>query len=315
MKFSCVVPTVGRPDDLQRFIDHLLLQGSDRVDLRDVELIVVDQSGRCETAELLSRQETPFRIRHLPMTGRGASRARNYGWSLARGELLTFPDDDCHYPRGLLHQILEVFDNRQVDGLMVQVEHLGRQDQTGGPITADNVLLRCVESGFFFRRALLSDLRYDELMGVGADSPWNSDEGPDLLLRALEQGLRLEYEPRLVIHHPNPLATADERLLHRCYIYSRGRGYLLRKHRFSPKCIANTLLRSLAGSLLMAITARPYWARYYWNAFRGKFQGLCGGRNAPAQLLTSPLVQDDVADRSDEAATNQQHEVTTQSAN
>lgn len=297
MKLSCVVPTIGRPDDLQRFIDHLLLQASDRVDLREVELLVVDQSGQGETAELLSRQHVPFQIRHLPMNGRGVSRARNYGWSFARGELLTFPDDDCHYPRGLLHRILEVFDNPQMDGLMVQVEHLGRQDQTGGPITRENVLLRCVESGFFFRRVLLRDVRYDERMGVGADCPWNSDEGPDLLLRALERGLRLEYEPRLVIHHPNPLAALDERLLHRCYSYSRGRGYLLRKHHFTLASMAQTLIRSLVGSLLMALTARPYWARYYWNAFLGKWQGLRGGANAPDQLLSSPLVQHELADR------------------
>lgn len=233
------------------------------------------------------------------MQGRGASRARNYGWSLAQGELLTFPDDDCHYPRGLLHQVLEIFDNREIDGLMVQVEHLGRQDQTSGPIIRGNVLQRCVESGLFFRRHLFGDVRYDERMGVGADTPWNSDEGPDLLLRALKHGLRLDYEPRLVIHHPNPLATPDQRLLQRCYSYSRGRGYLLRKHRFPLSSIVETMLRSLVGCLVMALTARPYWARYYWNAFLGKWQGLRGGWNAPAQLVTSPLLQAETAEFAD----------------
>ncbi|WP_425617963.1 glycosyltransferase family 2 protein [Anatilimnocola sp. NA78] len=291
MKFSFVVPTIGRPTDLQRFIEHLLLQESSRLDLREVELLVVDQSGKPETGELLARLQTPFAVRHLPMAGRGASRARNYGWSFARGEFLTFPDDDCHYPLGMLERVLARFENPQVDALMVQVEHLGRQDQTGGPITRDNVLFRCVESGFFIRRARAADLRYDELMGIGAATPWNSDEGPDLLLRLLQHGLRIDFDPTIVIHHPNPLQTLDERLQQRSYSYSRGRGYLLRKHQFPLNEVARTLIRSCGGSLLMGLTGRPYWARYYWNAFAGKWLGYVGGKDAPAQVLTSPLEQ------------------------
>ncbi len=289
MKLSLVVPTVGRPADLQRFIDHLQLQNGDELQLRDVELIVVDQSGRPETGELLKRQQAEFKIRHLPMNGRGAARARNYGWSFARGEVITFPDDDCHYPRGLLPAALRRFADSQIDAISVSVEYMSRPDIRGGPITRGNVLERCLEAGLFARRARLGDLRYDERMGVGCDSPWNSDEGPDLLLRMLGQDLRIDYCPELCIHHPNPLHTLDERLLERNFKYSRGRGYLLRKHRFPLSYVAKTMLRSLGGSLLMALTARPFWARYYWRSFVGKWQGLRGGKNAPAQLLTSPL--------------------------
>ena len=292
MKFSLVVPTVGRPADLQRFIDHLQLQTGDGLELRDLELLVVDQSGRNETAELLARQQAEFSIRHLPMSGRGASRARNYGWSFARGELITFPDDDCHYPCGFLPAVLQRFTDLQVDAISVSIEHMSRPDIAGGPITRSNVLDRCLEAGLFARRKNLGELRYDELMGVGCDSPWNSDEGPDLLLRMLDQRLRVEYCPELCIHHPNPLQTLDDRLQERNFKYSRGRGYLLRKHGFPLSYVAKTMLRTLGGSLLMALTARPFWARYYWRSFVGKWQGLSGGKNAPAQVLTSPLAQE-----------------------
>jgi glycosyltransferase involved in cell wall biosynthesis len=294
MRVSFVIPTIGRPDDLQRFIDYLLKQTGPRVDLSEVELLVVDQSGQPETGNLIARNVAhglPFALRHLPMPGRGASRARNFGWSFAQGEILSFPDDDCHYPAYMLDAVLQRFEDPQVDGLMVQVEHVGRQDQQPGPITRDNVLLRCLEAGLFVRREKMGDLRYDEMMGIGAETPWNSDEGPDLLLRMLERNLRIEYAPELVIHHPNPLATPDYRLLERTFKYSRGRGYLLRKHRFRPKEVLKSLIRPLGGCLLMALTARPYWARYYWNSLAGRWLGLCGGKNAPRQLLTFPLVQ------------------------
>lgn len=291
MKISLVVPTIGRPADLQRFIDHLLLQTGPRVDLSQVELLVVDQSGQPETGALLARQQAPFRIQHLPMSGRGAARARNYGWSFARGEILTFPDDDCHYPANLLDQVLQRFEQPNVDGLMVQIENMGRQDQTAGWITRDNVLLRCLEAGFFVRRARAGDVRYDELMGIGAATPWNSDEGPDLLLRLLEQGLQIEYAPEIVIHHPNPLSTPDEKLIERTFKYARGRGYLLRKHRFPLPYIAKSMARTLGGSALMLLTGRWYWSRFYWQSFAGKCIGLRHAANVPAQLVTSPLVQ------------------------
>jgi glycosyltransferase involved in cell wall biosynthesis len=295
VKFSLVVPTIGRPADLQRFIDHLHLQAGKGVDLREVELLVVDQSGQLETGELLAEQQAPFRIQHLPMAGRGASRARNYGWSFARGEIITFPDDDCHYPPGFLSGVWQQFADGQFAAISTSVEHMSRPDTPGGPITRANVLDCCLEAGLFARRERLDDLRYDESMGVGCDSPWNSDEGPDLLLRMLGRGLRIQYCPELQIHHPNPLQTADEKLQERNFKYSRGRGYLLRKHRFSRSQIAKTMIRSLGGCVLMALSAKPFWARYYWRSFLGKWQGLRGGKNAPEQVLTSPLQQEGLA--------------------
>jgi len=292
MKFSLVVPTVGRPADLQRFIDHLQLQGCKELALRDVELIVVDQSGQPATGELLARQTTDFAILHLPMAGRGASRARNFGWSFAQGEFITFPDDDCHYPHGFLAKVLEKFRDPQLAAISTSVEHMSRPQTPAGRITRGNVLECCLEAGLFARRLALGDLRYDELMGVGCESSWNSDEGPDLLLRMMARGLHIDYCPDLVIHHPNPLQTQDERLQERNFKYSRGRGYLLRKHRFPITQIAKTLIRSCGGSLLMAATGKFFWARYYWRSFVGKLIGLRGGKNAPQQLLTSPLAQE-----------------------
>jgi cellulose synthase/poly-beta-1,6-N-acetylglucosamine synthase-like glycosyltransferase len=283
---------VGRPADLQRFIDHLCLQAGEGLELRQLELIVVDQSGKPETGELLARQQVDFAITHLPMNGRGASRARNYGWSFARGEFITFPDDDCHYPRGFLLQVLRKFADPAIDAISTSVEHMSRPETPAAQITRGNLLECCLEAGLFARREALGDLRYDELMGVGCESPWNSDEGPDLLLRMMARGLRIDYCPDLCIHHPNPLQTADERLQERNFKYSRGRGYLLRKHRFPLTQITKTLVRSFGGSLLMAITARPFWARYYWRSFVGKLIGLRGGKEAPEQLLTSPLAQE-----------------------
>jgi cellulose synthase/poly-beta-1,6-N-acetylglucosamine synthase-like glycosyltransferase len=285
MEVSFVVPTVGRPRELLRFIEHLQAQRVPGLDWRQIELIVVDQSGSRETGELLAGLNTDFEIHHRPMAGRGASRARNHGWQFARGRIITFPDDDCHYPDGFLEQVLRKLDDPAVDAITVRVEFMSRRTPRASAITADNVLECCAEPGLFARRAALGDLRFDELMGIGAASPWNSDEGPDLVLRMVRKGLRIAFCPDLVIHHPNPMLVPDERLQQRNFSYSRGRGYFFAKHRYPLMRIGWSVFRSIVGSLYMAATVRPFWARYYYLSFKGKWQGLRGGRNAPAQWL------------------------------
>jgi glycosyltransferase involved in cell wall biosynthesis len=291
VKFSLVVPTIGRPADLQRFIDTVHLQAGPGLELREIEMLVVDQSRQPETGELLARQQTEFRIRHLPMNGRGVSNARNYGWSFAQGEIITFPDDDCHYSPGFLPRILERLRDPEVDAIEVCVEHFNKPNLQPGRITRENLFDRCVEAGLFARRERFGDVRFDERMGIGCETPWNSDEGPDMLLRLLARGIRIEFHPDLCVHHPDPRQQLDERLQERNFKYSRGRGYLLAKHRFPFTYVARLMLRSLGASVLMAASLKPFWARYYWRSFVGRMQGLRGGKNAPEQLLTSPLRQ------------------------
>ena len=47
-----------------------------------------------------------------------------------------------------------------------------------------------IEYVFFIRRAELGALRFNEMMGVGALSPWQAAEGPDLILQLMEHGSR-----------------------------------------------------------------------------------------------------------------------------
>lgn len=285
MKFSLVIPTIGRVEPLRE-----LLAAFGEQSLADFEVLVVDQSGGAAIGEMLSEFAGRFPLRHLPMTGRGAARARNYGWSFARGEIINFPDDDSLYPPTILAQVAErLAAEPALGGLTTRVETMGRADPDPGPITRDNIFGRCVEFALFFRREAAGDLRFDENMGVGCSTPWGSDEGPDLMLRLMAHGLNLYYDPNLVIYHPDPDATPDDRLLRRNYSYSCGRGYLLRKHGYPLSVVGYSLVRSLGGSVLMGLTGRFFKARYYFGAFAGKVRGYLNGGGSEPQHVTSPL--------------------------
>src|SRR5258708_1168754 len=83
--FSVIVPTMGRPEALERAIASILVQTID-----DFEIVVVNDGG----AELHERSKDP-RIRVVQRGGSsGPAAARNRGIDAAVGRYVTFLDDD-----------------------------------------------------------------------------------------------------------------------------------------------------------------------------------------------------------------------------
>lgn len=286
MKTSLVISTIGRAAELRQLLASLAAQSC-----RDFEVLVVDQSREEAIAGVVAEFAGQMEFRHLPMYERGASRGRNFGWAEAKGDILNFPDDDCTWPPELLERVVACFAARpELAGLVTRVETMGRMDTEGGPVTRQNIFGRCVEFAIFLRRTALGELRFDESMGVGAPTPWGADEGPDLLLRMLERGLSVEYVPELCIFHPDPRQQPPATLLRRTLAYSRGRGYLLRKHRYSLAAVAYALFRSLGGALVMLATGRITLARQHWLAFWGKLVGYVTAGKPPAQVVSAPPV-------------------------
>src|SRR5579864_8357010 len=99
MKFSLVLATVGRHDEVARFLASLEAQG-----YRNFELIVIDQNDDDRLVPLLRMYHDRFALQHV-RSPRGLSRARNVGLKLASGDVIAFPDDDCWYPAGLLEKV------------------------------------------------------------------------------------------------------------------------------------------------------------------------------------------------------------------
>src|SRR5262249_25707873 len=117
--FDLIVATVGRTEELVRFLDSLGEQ--DDIAIR---VIVVDQNEDDRLAPVLAGRTLPIeRVR----SARGLSRARNAGLELVEADVVAFPDDDCTYPHGLLPALARRFaDDPSLDGLSGRVE-----DETG----------------------------------------------------------------------------------------------------------------------------------------------------------------------------------------
>jgi O-antigen/teichoic acid export membrane protein len=126
----------------------------------------------------------------------------------------------------------------------------------------------------FVRKKSLRDLRYNERLGIGSQTPWGADEAPDFLIRFIQTGARVVYFPHLFVYHPNKLATYDSATLRRAAGYSRGRGCLFRLHRFPGKTIFNGILRPAMGCLVFLLKCQPMRCAYYFTILTGILRGL-----------------------------------------
>jgi glycosyltransferase involved in cell wall biosynthesis len=86
-QFTVVIPTIGRPDDLNRAVQSVLHQT-----LQDFEVIVVADGVAVPDLP----RDPRIRALALPLT-RGPAAARNAGIEAALGENLAFLDDDDEY--------------------------------------------------------------------------------------------------------------------------------------------------------------------------------------------------------------------------
>jgi glycosyltransferase involved in cell wall biosynthesis len=277
MLFSLIIPTKGRVSEIERLLQSLAAQT-----LQDFEIILSDQNEDDRLAGVAHELKWGDRLLHLKSSG-GVSRARNAGLIRARGDLVAFPDDDCRYPPRLLEEVAHFFETNPEFGFLGGAsfsdeggDAVARHAREASPIERESIHAQCIEFAFFIRRAQLGDLRFDEAMGVGASTPWQSDEGPDLMLRLKERGVRGYYDPRFAVWHPRPVVAYDAKAVDRSYRYACGHGYFLRKHRYSFGRLAYLMFRTLGGAGLGCLTLNGGKARYYWARLRGSWKGWNG---------------------------------------
>lgn len=272
--FSLVIATVGRVDEIVRCLESLCVQT-----LPHFEVIIVDQNSDDCLNALVSRFSRHLQIRHL-RAARGLSKARNLGIAHARGTFVGFPDDDCWYPPDLLAELysrllaeprLAALTVRCTDGFGQMAA--GRHGERAGDVTRRNVWERGVGATMFARRKALSELGgFDENLGLGAPTPFQSGEETDLLLRGLSHGYLIRYDPSLEVFHPledldSPGATLKS------WSYGLGMGRVLRLRRYRLPSVLGHVAAPVLGALIASTTNRPVLARIRLARALARFQG------------------------------------------
>ncbi|CAN5380347.1 hypothetical protein BH11ACT6_BH11ACT6_44720 [soil metagenome] len=231
-KFGVALTTVGRWDDLRLLLDDLASQSEPP---HAVAIAHHDRSGDPPALEELRQRFAGVLSIRIVTSPRGVSNGRNVAAAALGDEVdwLWFPNDTSRIDADFFERVARhCLPTRTVVALQL-VDREGPRNPLPAPgsaFTRRNAW-GAMEPATLFRCAdFLAVGGFDTNRGSGADSPWQSGEGPDLLLRLSERGgFSVEWVSDIVVHAQTEFAhlPAAERR-RKLRNYGRGAGNVLR---------------------------------------------------------------------------------------
>ncbi|ODN42971.1 glycosyltransferase family 2 protein [Piscirickettsia litoralis] len=235
MKFSLILCTLGRFDDLDRLFQSLIEQT-----YQNFEVIVVDQNDKGYLDNVVDKYKHSICIKHFNVDFVGLSKARNFGLKHIDGGVVAFPDDDCWFGDDcLLEKILGLFkSDSSVDafsmpvtneeGVQVVIPWLSYDS----PVTKNNIFNTVTSISVFMKKKVVDQVGgFDENMGVGSPGIIGSGEDADYFLRIIST-FSMYYKSDLSINHPIIIQQMNRESCKKAYAYGVGLGYILKKSQF-----------------------------------------------------------------------------------
>jgi glycosyltransferase involved in cell wall biosynthesis len=274
MQLSVIIPTINRKLELEALLISIL----DNLDNITFEVIIIDQNPSGFLDEIIGKFKYNLNIYHHLVPFKGLSKAKNYGSKLAKGEYLTFPDDDCEIYQNTYTKALETLKSNNVDivfGRCIDAYgndsvlkfkkesyFLNKNNMLGGFVEATGVIHKSIfEKGFY----------YDENMGAGCFH--GAEEGYDWLYRIFSSTtIEVFYNYELIFFHPQVvLNKGSSQAVKRAFSYSCGNAYLCKKHKFYFRYFKRLILISLSIPIYLIIDRKK--AKYYSAQFCGLLSG------------------------------------------
>lgn len=193
---SVIVPTVGRPERLERLLGALAAQ---ELSPRQFEVVVAIDGTHAASVQVLEqwRKRLPNLNWSECAQRRGPAAARNRAWRIAAGPIIAMTDDDCEPTPRWLPELLAAFTREPDLGVvfgrtvtdtdrLTPFSHYVENHRGEGHQTCNSA----------YRRVLL-----EQLGGFDERFPAAYLEDTDLFCRASEQ-TRVGFAPEAVIYHP-----------------------------------------------------------------------------------------------------------------
>lgn len=237
MKFSAIVSHKGETNEVEKLLISLLNQ-SEPV----FEVIIINQNTKNDLKNLAahySNKFSSFKYFHKPNQS-GVCKGRNYGINQMSGEFCFFPDDTSHYPKYFVERSINNFKNQKCDiltGRLVNEKIIsinGRFNTQSEYLNRKNVFNSQIEATMIFKKKVIQELYFDEVLGPGSGTILGSAEGIDLLLRALDKKYKAYYDTDIYSFHPEIILKKPGKfLITKLHHYGVGFGYVLKKNRYN----------------------------------------------------------------------------------
>ncbi|NGP17508.1 glycosyltransferase family 2 protein [Devosia aurantiaca] len=243
------------------------------------EVIIVDQNSDDRAASLIPKYLPRLPLHHLQVNFRGASRARNHGASLASGDWLSFPDDDCELRPNALAEFariqsanpaLKIITGQTVDeGGLANVLRWKTEPSAFTPATMFSSVTEATL--FVDAKAYASVSGFDERFGPGTRYP--AAEGIELVNRLFElHGHACAYySPTIQMQHPSKIPPFNRWSAKRFHSYAIGDGALIAK---SPKShVLRWGSRTVISSIIQAFSLPPWRGLSFASRLLGLLRG------------------------------------------
>lgn len=284
MKFSLVIPTLQRNDELFKLLDTLMIQT-----YRFFEIIIVDQNEN----NLLSHID--YKKRFLlervivvkPEKKLCASAARNFGAKYAKADFLTFPDDDCWYDKNVLQLVNNILETTKADivgGGSIDPNFKKSNtiflNETKFISSSREIPKAGIEYSIFIDRKVFEMFKFDENISPGSKNIYQAGEITDLLFFAFKKQKKIYYSSALIIFHPFKKESIKN--LRKEFNYAAGLGYVLQKHNYYLLWIY-ILIRTIGGFINSLVLLRfeeaiiriiRFWGRFFGFIKINNFQSV-----------------------------------------
>lgn len=276
MRIGVAVTTVGRWEQLRNLLGDLAAQTCPPT---AVAIAHHDPAGS-EDLEALTRAFADTLHIKTVVSARGISNGRNAAASAIGDEVdwLWFPNDTNRVDPDFLERVSRhlVAPTTVCAVQMVDSEGPRNPLPAAGAKLTQRTVWGAIEPATFLRRdQFIAAGEFNPALGSGADTPWQSAEGPDLLLRmsALD-GFSIEWVGDIYVnahtefaHLPPPERRRKQRN------YGRGHGYVLRTWNYPLWYKA----AHLAGAILMPVrNPTKFGIREAFALLVGRTEGLLG---------------------------------------
>jgi len=224
MKFSLIMSTLNRNDEIIILLDSLLSQS-----YKNFELIMVDQNNDDHVEKIYNQYKHKIDLQYFRCEKTGLSFGRNIGLENYTGNVIAFPDDDCEYETDTLAKVADFFEkypgysfctcNTKDKNSEFSILPNTLSDSI---ISINNVMRIGISFTIFVRSPSLRLFKFDEQMGVGA--PFGSGEESDLLFFLLKHKNKGIYHSKNYIYHPVKTETPEK-----AFLYGMGCGAVYKK--------------------------------------------------------------------------------------
>jgi cellulose synthase/poly-beta-1,6-N-acetylglucosamine synthase-like glycosyltransferase len=239
MFYSIILPTFGRPDEVENFLESITLQ-----QYKDFEVIIVDGSPDDILYPVVEKYKKLLSLNYFHERGLGASESRNLGCEKAKGGFLVFIDSDCVVPP---------------DYFVKVNNYLGANplvDAYGGPDAADksfsaiqkaiNYAMTSILTtggirgkkrhiGKFQLRSFNMGIRREAFFKVGGYSGMQVGEDIDLSMRLQKAGFQTELIDNAFVYHRRKATIY--KFYKQLYFHGKGRIDLHIKHNDALKFV------------------------------------------------------------------------------